>query len=271
MRTSCTLFFAGILFAGSGLVTAHAVPSLTGNTVTPQRRAAPEFYQNQKAWALATTAILMEVNDQRHDILGGKFESVETVDSLKRMLSNWWDINSRKDLIRALRWLGETGHRTDFDETGEMLYSLTPEEITTCMVNAQHDPETYHQLELVRDYYPRVGEKSLLAWDFSRYIALCRWGYLVGYITEEEAWEKIMPAARILRTHFSSWQEFGENYLLGREYWSYERTMANGKEYRQVFSRLLNDPASPWNVCPWNTDLEKVRMVQGSQRASVSD
>jgi hypothetical protein len=156
-------------------------------------------------------------------------------------------------------------------ETGEMLYSLTPEEIARCMAQAQHDPETCNQLELVRDYYPRVGEKTLLAWDFSRYIALCRWGYLVGYISEEEAWEKIMPAARILRSHFASWQEFGENYLLGREYWSYERTVANGGQYRQVFSKLLKDPTSPWNVCPWNTDLEKVRAVKVNQSASVAD
>ena len=80
-----------------------------------------------------------------------------------------------------------------------------------------------------------------------------------------------MPAARILRAHFASWQEFGENYLLGREYWSYERTMANGKQYKQVVQQLLKDPDSPWNVCPWNTNLERVRATKGNQSASAKD
>jgi hypothetical protein len=47
--------------------------------------------------------------------------------------------------------------------------------------------------------------------------------------------------------------------------------VANGKQYRQVFSQLLKDPTSPWNVCPWNTDLEKVRVVKGNQSASTVD
>jgi hypothetical protein len=83
----------------------------------------------------------------------------------------------------------------------------------------------------------------------------------VGYFTEEEAWEKIMPAARMLRQHFSSWKELGENYLIGREYWSYRVTKANGTQYKNIVHKLLQDPASPWNLCPWNIDLQRTRLV----------
>jgi Protein of unknown function (DUF1266) len=47
---------------------------------------------------------------------------------------------------------------------------------------------------------------------------------LCGYLAEDEAWEKIMPAAAKLHATFSSWKELGENYLIGREFWSYEQT-----------------------------------------------
>ncbi len=219
------------------------------------------LFVNQKEWALAASAILMEVNNQRHDLLGGEFRSDENIASRRAMLSSWWAIENREDLLETLAWLVDEGHRKEFVETGEMLFALTPDEVATCVARAQEDEELLHQFEIVREFYPRLGSKGLLAWDLGRYIALCRWGYFVGYFTEEEAWARIMPAARALRQHFSSWGEMADNYLLGREYWSYSVTKANGAQYRQVVNKLLRDPASPWSQCPWRTDLDRTRMA----------
>lgn len=221
-----------------------------------------QLFVNQKEWALAASAILMEVNNQRHDLLGGEFRNAENIESRRMMLSSWWSIESREDLLETLAWLKDEGHRKEFSETGEMLFTLTPEEVATCVARAQDDEELLHQFELVREFYPRLGSKSLMAWDLGRYIALCRWGYLVGYFSEDEAWARIMPAARMLRQHFSSWGEMADNYLLGREYWSYNITKANGAQYRQVVSKLLRDPSSPWCQCPWGTDLERTRLAR---------
>ena len=218
-------------------------------------------FVNQKEWALAASAILMEINNQRHDLLGGEFRSPENVASRKLMLSHWWGIEGRQDLIETLAWLQDEGHRKDFVDTGEMLFSLTPEEVATCVARAQEDEELLHQFELVRDYYPRIGDRGLLAWDLGRYIALCRWGYFVGYFSEDEAWARILPAARILRHQFSSWGQMADDYLMGREYWSYSVTKANGAQYRQIVTKLLRDPASPWSTCPWNTDMERTRLA----------
>ena len=33
-----------------------------------------------------------------------------------------------------------------------------------------------------------------------------------------------MPAARALQSHFTSWRDLGENYLIGREFWSRSET-----------------------------------------------
>src|SRR5262249_34037435 len=89
--------------------------------------------------------------------------------------------------------------------------------------------------------------------DYMRYISLCRWGYLAGYFTEEEAWKYIMPTARLLQRIFSSWQEMGRNFLVGREFWSPEDPAKSYTEY--AYYRLLTEPQSPWRRLDWNQDL----------------
>ena len=82
---------------------------------------------------------------------------------------------------------------------------------------------------MAKEYYKKLGEKSLLGWDYGRYICLCRWGYLVGWLNEQEAWEKIMPAAELLQKSFSSWEDLGRNYLIGRLFWSYQYAVEKPK------------------------------------------
>lgn len=101
---------------------------------------------------------------------------------------------------------------------------------------------------MVQRYHERLGKKSLLGWDYSRYISLCRWRYPVGYLSREEAWDHIMPVARTLQNTFDSWQQLGENYLIGREFWSLEETRKNGHLYAAAYQKLLNDQGGPWNL-----------------------
>jgi len=65
-----------------------------------------------------------------------------------------------------------------------------------------------------------------------------------------------MYAARILQRAFSSWRELGENYLIGREFWSLTQTKQDGDQVRAAYDRLLNDPNSPWNRISWTLSLQ---------------
>src|SRR5713226_9071453 len=62
-------------------------------------RAEPGLSDLQKQWALATTAIRMGQNGDRHDILGGQEKTAESVRSATRLLHDSWSIDSREDLL----------------------------------------------------------------------------------------------------------------------------------------------------------------------------
>ena len=110
---------------------------------------------------------------------------------------------------------------------------------------------------MVTREYERLGAKGLIGWDYARYVSLCRWGYVAGYLSEDEAWVRIMKAARLLQQTYGSWRELGENYLIGREFWSPAQTARNGQLYEATFQRLVSDPQSPWVRLPWRTPLGK--------------
>lgn len=77
------------------------------NPVTPE---------SPHAWALATTAMIFEMNGHRHDLLSGTAATPDGQETGKRLLSQAWGVNNRDDLVRMLTWLQFQGHRVEFEQ-----------------------------------------------------------------------------------------------------------------------------------------------------------
>lgn len=212
----------------------------------------------QKGWALATSAMLFQRNMDSHDLLAGGPRTDWYVDRTRELLNDWWGIRTRAELMSALRWLATEGHRADFERLGVVVDRLPPRLVG--WLEAWVLPsELAHRVAVVQRHHKALGDRSLLGWDYGRYVALCRWGYAAGFLTEDDAWRCIMPAARLLQSHFGSWDELGENYLIGREFWSLSETQRSGDLYRATYQTLRSYAGSPWNRHPWRLDLGPVR------------
>lgn len=208
-----------------------------------------------EAWALATTAILATHNKQRHDLLAGGERTADNIQRWQHLLTQWWEVHNRAELLAALQRLERHGHRRAFQELATQWMAATKEQQEQMRIAAAPDEQKIQRLTVVAKYAATLGRKSLLGWDATRYIMLCRWGYGVGYLTEKEAWQHIMPTARRLQSTFQSWADLGENYLIGRMFWSAANTKRNGPEYQAIYYSLLQNPTSPWTQCPWNLSL----------------
>lgn len=215
--------------------------------------------ESQKLWALATCAVLTERNGGRHDMLGGYDRSPKEIETQKDILAKWWNIHNQQELLKALDWIEKGGHRKDFNEIAHALSFTSSEELARIRIQVANNPSVSNKIEVVMRYKDQFDNKSITAWDFSRYISLCGWGYIVGYLTEDEAWVRIMPAARLLQKTFASWEDMGTNYLAGRELWSLKQTTKDGSRMQQYFEKLKTDPASPWKRLDWNMNLDTVQ------------
>ncbi len=63
--------------------------------------------------------------------------------------------------------------------------------------------------------------------------------------------------AILLQEKFDSWEDLGKNYLIGREYWSLQKTQEDGWIYEDAVQRLLDMQSSPWNRYPWKMTLKE--------------
>ena len=212
--------------------------------------------QEQKAWALATCALLTQVNQRQHDLLGGCAKTPQNSEIEQKLLDQWWGVHDPKSLQAILTWLECKGHRTSFDEITKMVATATPEQLARIKNKIQNNPSASNKLALVERWGKGFGTKSILAWDYDRFVAVCGWAYVAGYISEDDAWRRIMPVARVLQKTFRSWEELGQNHIVGREFWSLKQTQQNGQETRDAYSALTTNPNSPWMRIPWNLSLD---------------
>jgi parallel beta-helix repeat protein len=211
----------------------------------------PADEKNARLWALACAGVLMEKNGIRHDILRTGPEGQGNIEMQKELLKNWWSVENRPELISTLRWMEVDGHRAHFAADVERVKGGKAGMFEK--LEEMSDKDRQKELKVVRENYQRLGDSALYGWDYSRYISLCRWGYTVGYISEDEAWERIMPVARLLQKKFKSWKDLGEDYIIGREYWG------GGVDEQplcvEALARLLESKNSPWVKLEWDTDL----------------
>jgi len=211
----------------------------------------------QKLWALAASALLTESNGGAHDRLNEAVPpDAAAIQIYQKFLVKTWNINNRTELLTALQWLEESGDRTEFEIIGRKIRALSDREYAALLQALQQQPDHLQQAVMARANYGPLGQAGLTGWDFARYISLCRWGYIAHYLTEQEAWTMIMPAAIRIQHAFTGWKELGQNYLIGREFFCQELSKKDGKQFRAIQQKLSTNNNSPWLNIPWNVKLE---------------
>lgn len=224
-----------------------------------------------KGWILGCSSVLWERNRDDFVTLAGAEINPFAVQDKKKVLSEWWGIENRQELLKDLLWLAqEGGHCDGFAKDGRWASMMTEEELEEYLKPYESYAEKCNELRIARQYYESLGDKSILGWDLSRYLCLCRWGYLCGWLDEEEAWELMIPVARRLQETFDSWEDLGQNYLIGRQYWSLKHTQEDGELYEEAFDRLCEMPSSPWNRYPWDLDLSRAYQLAADPLAPTS-
>jgi hypothetical protein len=252
------LIAAALLFLPVLCVFAGKAQPLADNlTVSQPNLSEKDYFPHKvvtgpKAWGVACSALLVEYNWGWHDSLTTRPRAL--VGQLKETLKESWDIENNADLMRNLYWLESRGHRASFQKLGREIQKLSFDEFAKMLKNTT-DKDRFNELQVAREYYPKLGKKSLVGWDFARAIFLCRTGYECGYISENEAWYRIMNYAQYLQQTFDSWEDLGRNYIIGRKFWSYQRTQASGGDFEDAFKILTETPSSPWKKLDWNMDL----------------
>jgi hypothetical protein len=205
-------------------------------------------------WCCGLCGILTELNCSNHYLLESKKITPRNIERIKVMLEEWWNVYNRNDLLNTLKWLEEEGHSAEFEDLAEF-FAENPELSDADLERICEEDEElcFSQLDCVRKYYQLVGDRFIKAWDYGRYVFLCRDGYVCQYFSREEALSLIEELGRRVRAEFHSWKDFGENYCIGRRFWASDDPYKEIEMYRdacKAFQALLKEDGA-WTQILW--------------------
>jgi hypothetical protein len=248
------LYLFILLVQGAALLTAQ-VP---GSEVGPHAR------------ALLFGAVLSVVNREPVDRLSNGDISDLRKESQQRSLAKWWGIKSRQTFYETLAWIEQGGHRQEMWKVQQELRSYPQDKLMDFISKIEDSEARYKCMVAARNLNAtQRGVADITAWDYGRYINLCRWAFVCGYITEQEAWDLIMPVARFLKASYSSWDEYAADYLRGREYWSADQSSSPNSVHRYaVFSLTTGDGL--WSKQTWASDLGEGPVAKDKWYSTVS-
>ena len=153
-----------------------------------------------KHWAISTGALLNEMNQGNHFLLSTRKRTPENIEGGKALLGNSWGVHNKQELLDTMNELKKNGHRKTFKEDGKKVSEINEIFFKSLLEKAALNDKV--SLMILREYYPKLGKKGILGWDLSRYVLLCRWGYLAGYLTAEESWNYIFSCCNSDTTKF---------------------------------------------------------------------
>jgi len=206
-----------------------------------------------KRWALACSSYLFTLNHEGCESLAGAELSLDLQRREEKLLAQWWEVHSREDLLKQIRSMVVGGHNQRWQKMRQPS-SFTPGlQVLSGIMQGEDDKRS---IELVKLYGNQFGERGLLSWDYCRIVCLCRWGYQVGYLTADEAWQIIMPVAARIQHSFTSWQQLKNEYEIGREFWCATYVRDDRPKVLAMTQRLFHDPKSPCLQNAWKTDLK---------------
>jgi hypothetical protein len=225
---------------------------------TPARNRLPR----NRLWALALTGFLTIANGDQHDVLGFNDINEDNRSNYLELLRRDWGVNNREELLETIQRTENDGHAAALrlvKQTIQETMNENGEFSIATIYNKYHlSSRYYNYLKFAVVNWNRLGNRTILAWDWGRAIALCRWGYSVSFLTEEEAWRKIMELAAKIQTAYQSWEEFGYDYYMGRVFWA--SGFGEDVNYLVQTDKLYSDLVGQdgyWKNFEWRIDLSE--------------
>jgi hypothetical protein len=215
-------------------------------------------------WAIACGADVAVLNGQYLNDLTTGFSRQDC----RELLSEWWDIDSKEEVLDNIDWLFREGHRIEYDIIWQAMNAVSikeskafirehvvknqmEEEVAMKRLRNMRDAlELFHQHELIgKDTQP-----EMLIWDYARIVNLTRGSFDAGYLTREEALEIIMRVVEPIRKMYTSWKQLSVSYQFARCVWN---GMEEGdfEDMMENMQLLLTDPESPWVKMSWDQPL----------------
>ncbi|WP_171832108.1 DUF1266 domain-containing protein [Oceanispirochaeta sp. M1] len=208
---------------------------------------------NKEAAAVSLNGIMMELHKTNSDTLPiyplahSKYESLRD-----RALGQDWGIHNEADLLNNLEGLKDGGTSSSMQNILSILKDESEGPLWKKALDEDFSLKQMRRLQSVLYHREFYDDRLLHAWDWGRATYLIRWGYSLGYISEDEAWKQLFQFQKMIQDEYKSWIDFGQSYVLGRYFWSlsYNTAAEKAQDAWDAFLVQFEKENSPWTG-PW--------------------
>ena len=208
-------------------------------------------------WALALTEIMTEVNHASHDTLNFSKLTKRNKKGYEQMLIRDWGVHNREELLETITHVEHSGHAQALKIIQDRINKTKYFSLFALMNDDELSERYYNYYKFTLANWDIFKDRTIIAWDYGRCISLCRWGYDCGYLTEQEAWEKIFYYAKLIQPLYSNWEDYGFDYYMGRLFWA--SGFCEEFDYARITDAIykkLTGPTGYWRQLDWAVQLE---------------
>ena len=209
------------------------------NTLTPEQKR-----------LLAYGAPLFVYNEDNVDSL----ENTADTETIREMLEEWWEVTDGESARETIAWLLDEGQHAASDPALQEIRRRGLEAITE-EEKADEDNkigDAFTIAEFVMGVNETTEEdlpETVLGWDLVRAVNMARWAFQCNYIDEDEMWKHIQIAVDRAKHTFTSWEEYGNSFDVGRGIWRGDTDDYETAD--EVVQALLHKNGSPWKEFEW--------------------
>ena len=220
----------------------------------PEMKPEPADSERKRRFEILLTGMLSTLNDHRLDGLDVEPRDADSFDLVRSLLSDYWGVENREDLIETLRYLIASGHSMDYANNLEVISNGgTARDLHYEGMDDDDIAVSDSRFEFTRAYAGQYGPMMLRGWDLGRAANVTRWGYFVGFITEDEAWSILDQIADGCMDAFGSWASFAQSYIFGSMFWKCpygsDACYENAAGLMFAVEHLLTE--GEWKDFPW--------------------
>lgn len=217
---------------------------------------------SEQQWAIACGADLAILNGQYLNDLTTGFSRQHC----RELLSEWWDIDSKEEVLDNIDRLFSEGHRIRYDIIWQALNTVSIKEskafLREYVIKNQMEEEVVLKwLRNMRDaleLFQKHGlirkdtQPEMLIWDYARIINMTRGSFDAEYLSREEALDIIRRCVSPIRNMYTSWKQLSLSYQFARCVWIGIEE-ANIDDMLGNMQTLLTNVDSPWVKLSWSS------------------
>ena len=185
-----------------------------------ERRSQPANPEGMRRFEVLLTGMVSTLNGHSLDGLDVGPRDAATDDMVVAILEDW-NVGSRDDLLGVLEDLMEGGSTADYANNLEAIESGgSAQDLLTDGMERDEIIMSNSRYLFTEMYLGRYDQTMLRGWDLGRAANVTRWGYHMGYISEDEAWGVLDRIADGCMEAFDSWTSFAQSYIFGSMFWN---------------------------------------------------